>query len=353
MIAHRVSLTFGCLTAASLFTWAGDPRPLAELTPRPVTFAAKVLPLQDVLNALEKQTGNAVADRRSQRDNPLVKTPANPSTFWRTLDSLGLGHSAYQPDGGVALVDGQRRPLKTHYDGLFRFAVKRISVSRDEETQAHQCHVTLDVAWEPRFQPLYLNLDHAEVQFGKQREKLDRQTARSVAGACATEIELHMKAPPRTAIHLDTLKGELRVIGAPKMLDFTFSKPATGNQAEQEGVKVRLTYVNQSTSRWTVEVLIENPPGAIVPLESYQSWLDNNRIWLAWTDPKTKAARNLESTGEQQMELTKGMKIRYEFEPREKTPLPQASAEVTLHYRTPNRVVAFSVPFEFAALPLP
>ena len=43
----------------------------------------------------------------------------------------------------------------------------------------------------------------------------------------------------------------------------------------------------------------------------------------------------------------------YTFEPRGPTPLPAKDAEVTLHYLTPNRVVAFTVPFTFADLPLP
>jgi hypothetical protein len=336
-----LSIAAFCLATASI---AGA---ILELAPRPVTFNARELPLDAVLKALEKQTGNPIEDRRSNRDHPIVKLPAGPATFWQTLDTMGLGFSTYQPDGGVALVDAPYRKLPTHYSGLFRFTFKRIAVSRDEATQAHYCHVTLDAAWEPRFQPLYLNLEHAEVRFGKQSEKLERQTSRSVSGSCATEIDLRMKAPSRATLKLDALKGELRVIGASKMLDFTFAKAAKGSNAEQEGVKVSVTALTRTKDRWIIDLAITNPHDAREHLSSYQSWLDNNRIWLTW------GMNRLEVEPSQVDDASKPARCRYEFVSRGKTPLPLLNENVTLHYRTPSRVVAFAVPFEFRDLPLP
>ena len=307
------------------------------------------MPLNEVLSAIEKQTGNPIADRRGNRDNPNVKLPSGPSTFWQTLDTLGLGFSAYQPDGGVALVDAPYRKLRTHYSGLFRFAFKRITVSRDEATQLSHCTVTLDVAWEPRLQLLYLNLEKASVLQGDADQGLDRQTMRSVAGSCATEIDLRMDAPGGKSRRLDWLKGELRVIGAPKMLEFALPKIAKGSGAELEGVKLRVTEVTRKKDLWTIDLTIENPEDARKHLESYQSWLDNNRIWLTWGTHRLEADPN---AGDQQ-DTGKTAKLRYEFRPQGKTPLPPVNAEVTLHYRTPNRVVAFAVPFEFRDLPLP
>jgi hypothetical protein len=337
------------LTVAACFLAAGDERPNPDLSPRPVTFTRNQLPLDSVLTALEKQTGNTIDDRRSKRDYPLVKLPAGPSTFWPTLDALGLGFSTYQPDGGVALVDAPYRKLRTHYSGLFRFTFKSIVLSRDEATLAHLCHVTLDTAWEPRFQPLYLNLEQAEVRVGKQSEKLERQTSRSVAGSCAAEIDLRMKAPNRAMMKLDSLEGELRVIGAAKMLEFTFAKVAKGSSAELEGVKVNVTAVKRLVGRWTIDLTIENSHDAREHLGSYQSWLDNNRIWLRWGPQRLEADPN---SGEQQ-DTGKKAKLQYVFVPQGKTPVPPIEAEVTLHYRTPSRVVAFAVPFEFRDLPLP
>ena len=343
------------LAGVALFALAGERRPAEELAPRAVRFSETKVTLSDAVKELQKQTGNTLDDRRTNPTNPTLTL--NSGTFWPTLDAIGkqtgIGFSAYQPGGGVALVDTRYRELTTHYSGIFRFAVKRIAVSKDDETQTHQCLVTLDMAWEPRFQALYLNLDNATALLGKTQEKLERQSARPVAGACATEIELRMKAPNRSVPDIALLKGGVRVIGAPKMLEFKFAKLATGEKDEQNGVKVRLTEVKQTASYWSVDILTEYPQGAIVPLESFQSWMDNNRVWLAWTNPKLKKTYELEPIGEEPQPSDVGTKIRYRFTVREKGLLPPSGAEVVLRCRTPNRVVAFTVPFEFRDLPLP
>jgi hypothetical protein len=348
-MTHRFKLLASLpFIAASLI--AGEPQRSIR------TGTATEITLAQALADLKKQTGNTVEDRRSNPTNPRLKLPKT-GDFWKTLDSIGkdtgIAFSAYQPDGGVALVDKPYRELKTHYSGPFRFAVKRVAVSRDDETQAHTCQVTLDAAWEPRFAMLYLNLNQATVAIKKTTEKLERQTARSVAGVSATEIELHMQAPPRNVAAIDSLKGELRVIGASKMLEFKFAQLAAGQKDEQEGVKVRLSEVKQTASLWAFEILTEYPKGAIVDLESYQSWMDNNRVWLAWTDTKTKRTYEVEPSGEAPQASSVGTKIRYYFSVREKMALPPKGVQVVLRYRTPNRVEVFTVPFSFQDLPLP
>lgn len=354
-LGHLVSTL--CLTGVAFAALAGEPNPIKELNSRPVKFFTKQLTLREALAELRTQTGNTVNDARAEnsRTNPTITLPAKTGTFWQSLDAIGketkIGFSTYQPDGGVALVNTPYRELKTHYSGVFRFAFKRVAVSRAEETDTRLCQVTLDVAWEPRFRPLYLNLEQATAAFGKRQETVERQGIRPVAGMGATEIELLLKAPERRVQQIDSLKGTIRVIGAPKMLEFTFAKPAAGTKGEQEGVKVRLADVKQMPKRWEVELETEYPEGAIVKLESFQSWMHNNRVWLAWTDAKTKNTVELEPREE--TPGRKGPGIVYLFTPRPDAPLPPQGANVMLHYRTPNRVVAFTVPFVFQDLPLP
>lgn len=346
----------GCLLGIAVR--AGEPGPAADLQPRSVQFPAREMSLDEVLKELEKQTGNRVTDlRKTKRD--ISKLTLSTKTFWKTLDAIGqqtkVGFSAYQEGGGVALVDAPYRSLNTDYNGLFRFSVKRIAVSRDDETQAHYAQVTFDAAWEPRLQPLYLNLESATAVLGKRASKLERQAMRSVAGMGAAEIELRLPAPERAVLQIDSLKGELRVIGAPKMLEFAFDKLKENDprSSKQEGVEVGVSALKRSATRWSLQVTIKNPAGAIAPLESFQSWLDNNRLWLTWTDPQSKKTRTLEPVGETQDGTSEMMKVHFDFTARGDSPLPPKNAEVTLRYRTPNRVVVFSVPFAFANLPLP
>ena len=344
----------------SYIAHAGEPGLPTELTARQLKLKSGEATLSEVLAELEKQTGNRVADRRTaRRDDPKLKL--RPGTFWQTLDAIGEQTGiAFTPHGGVALVDTPYRKATTVYHGPFRFAIKNIAVNRDDELQTHNAHVTISVAWEPRFAPMYLNLKNAEVTVGKHTEKLVAGGIEAVFGAGATKIELSAPAPPRAAMRIDSIKGEIRVVGAPKMLEFTFDKlgPLTQKnprEAEQEGVTIRLSEVKQFANRWQVTLQIVNPPGAISGLESFQLpyWTNNNRLWLTWTDPQTKRTSTLEPSGDSYQDTKDGRIINFTFTPQGDTPLPPKTAAVTLRYRTPNRVLAFTVPFEFQNLALP
>jgi hypothetical protein len=353
---HQIIALFG-LAAVGLFSLGGERQPIPELKPREVMFSAERLSLQEALDQLGKQTGNVVKDGRKNPSNPLLTLPKKSATFWQALDTIGkqtgVGFSAYQEDGGVALVDAPYRELTTHHSGLFRFALKRIAVSRDDETQAHLCHVTLDAAWEPRLRLLYLNVEQAAVTYGQKRAvQLERQSARPVAGASATEFELRMNAPDRATRKIDLLEGKIRVVGAPKMLEFQFANLAGAKEQEKEGVKVRVRAVKKGTKQWRVELEDEYPRDAFAELQSFEKGavMDNNRVWLTWHDAQAKKTLELDKILDGPGE---GSGIVYTFEPKGPTPLPAKDAEVTLHYLTPNRVVAFTAPFKFQELPLP
>ncbi len=352
---HAVAILF--LTAAI----AEAQQPPRELQPIPALFPAGETSLADILAAL-KQTGNVVTDRRQPAKPVQLTLPMKMGDFWPTLDTVGektgIAFSAYQPDGGVALVDRPYRQLPTSYSGVFRFAVKRVNVTRNDETQTRLCTVTLDVAWEPRFQPFYLNLAGASAKFAPDtkgnslNESIPRQARGSVAGATATEIELSMKAPERSSPALAALTGSIEVVGPPRMLDFAFTKLAPikkdAQVLKQDGVEVRLVYAELGKTRWSVDLDLADPDGVRM-LESFQAdaWRANNRIWLSWGE------HQLEPTGGYAEKSKVGTRIRAIFEAKGDTPLPPRGAEVTLRYRTPNRVAAFVAPFAFRDLPLP
>ncbi len=356
-----------CLSAVGFTAGAGEPRKI-EVQPQTVKFSAPQLTLTDALKELQYQSGNPLKDLRQNPKNPTVAL--KPGAFWPTLDAIGketgIGFNTYQPDGGVALVDTPYRAMKTHYSGIFRFAVKSISVTRDDEIPSQQCEVILDTAWEPRFRALFLNLEEAAVEYRTKkrvvfwREKLIAQTAFAVAGKCATQgIKLSFAAPERTTEQF-SVSGSVRVIGVPKLLDFEFGKlkelkAASARTDEKDGVKVSVTLVEVRKTRWTAELETVYPKGALVKLQSFEEpvLLEQNRIWLTWTDPNTNKTRELDWKDQDPQDSTSGTKIRFHFTPRGDTPLPPPGAEVTLRYRTPSRVIAFTVPFAFADLPLP
>lgn len=338
-------------------------QPIKELYPTPATFPAGEITLNDVLAILARQTGNVVADRRTAADNVKMTLPMRTSEFWPTMDAIGAQTGiGFSPYGGVSLMDAPYRKLRTSYSGLFRFSIKRVQVGRDDETQMQFAAVTLDVAWEPRFEPFYLNLDGAVAKFapdakGNSLSEIIPRHARgnSVAGSTATEVELRMKAPDRTSPALASLTGTFEVIGPPKMVDFAFPKLAPIKQGESprtlkdDGVQVSLTYADLKPTRWSIDVEMVYSPRSMVSFESFQadSWRANNRVWLTWG--KHKLEPSSQSTETSKL----GTKLRYNFLPKGDTPLPAKGTDITLTYRTPNRVVAFAVPFAFRDLPLP
>jgi hypothetical protein len=184
---------------------------------------------------------------------------------------------------------------------------------------------------------------------------------KSVTGEGATEIDLRMVAPDRTVQKIKSVSGEVRVIAAPHMVEFTFDKlkamtaDTPRDAKEQGGVKVRLLEVRQPQAGvpWKVRVLLAYPADSLVQLDSFQSnCFSNNKVWLSWFDAKTMTTRTLETTV-QYDEVKAGWQLTMTFAPSETTPLPPANANVTLHLRTPSRVAEVIIPFEFRDLPLP
>lgn len=356
----------GVVILGSTLAGGDDPVALAkkELEPRLFVPANREQKLSALLEALFKQTGNGVVDRRSLKSDPQIALQSSRSNFWPVLDAAarkaGCAVSVYQPDGQIALIDGQPSSAQTVYTGIFRVSARRIGVNRDLDTGVHICNVSLDIVWEPRFEPFYLELGAVEATYAAPKEtpRTERTTSSGqapIAGRAAAELDVRLPAPPRKYQSIESLKGTLRVIGPSKMLDFTFNKLRPikkGDEARsevQDGVKVTLTGLKTGSERWSVDVLIENPPGG-VKFESFQTstWLDNNRIALVRGNEKWIPEPDAE---EPLAALTAARAhIRYHFRLKDRK---SSLADWTLKYRTPGRIVEVTAPFVIRDLPLP
>jgi hypothetical protein len=361
----RLPLLLACLFTPAAFVAAGGDRP-DPLRPKSITFAAKALPLPDALAEITARTGNHVADRRTRKTSPVVELPAGPQTFWPALDALGkqtgIAFSAYRDDGEVALIDATYRPLPVAYAGLFRVAARRLGVALDLEAGSHACTVGLDVAWEPRFQPFYLDVKDVTVTYaapagGKpRRESFASPGSVPVAGRSAAEVEIRVPAPDRSCPAIAVLEGNLWAVGPEAMHDFVF-KDLTSLAAKappltqtRDGTRVAVHRARFSRDVLSVEVEIENPKEGPV-LESFQSWLDNNRIRLV--EARTK--RPLAPESNEVLALTANRaRVVYHFTPAEGQRLPpRGLAGWELHYRTAGRLVEVREPFRLEKLALP
>jgi hypothetical protein len=356
------------LALAVAFAGGDDPQSTGRkaLTPRPVAFSKRTLPLQDALAELAKSTGNKVGDQRRDKTRPETMLPAEPTNFWPALDAIGkasgIGFSANLADGGVALVDAPYRPIATAYGGIFRIALRRLAVAREEETATRHCQLALDVAWEPRFRPFYLDLKELKITFAPDAKKKvveDRVLGRGpahIAGRGAIELEVQTAAPDRSCPRIDALQGTLWAVGPSEMLAFSFDKltllkpgqPPAPLVQTQAGVTVKIASIRRNGDALLVKVQIENPKGS-PGFESHQSWLDNNRIVLAHKDRK----RTLTSTGSR--DDVKGLRadLEYEFAESASQPLPATLDGWTLRYETPGAIVELTAPFAFKGIALP
>jgi hypothetical protein len=355
------------LALAASFAGDDDPQSAAgkALAPRPVTFSKPALRLQDALAELTKATGNAVADQRRQPTHPEIPLPAGATTFWPALDAIGKasGFGVHLADGGVALTDAPYRPLATAYGGLFRVAVRRVALVRDEETQTRHCKLSLDVAWEPRFQPFYLDIKKLHVTFAPDAKKqmledtvLGRGPAH-VAGRSAIDLDVQTAAPHRSCPKIASLEGTLWTVGPSKMLPFAFGKlvvqkpgqkPVPQTQTQEE-VAVTLASIRRTGDTLLVKIQIDNPKGG-PSFDSYQSWLDNNRIVLV---QEGKKQRSLAGTRSGDRVDARRAKVEYEFTESAAQPLPASLGGWTLRYETPARIVELTTPFAFKDLALP
>jgi hypothetical protein len=329
-----------------------------ELEPRPLTLSSQTITAAQFLAQLERQTGNVVVDRRSSKQDQPITLEFDKMPFWQALDRFavraGCGYTAYANDGGVALVDVARRSTHVSYHGIVRTALKRVNVAQDFDTDTATCTVHLDVAWEPRFQPFYLGVGPATATYvprGVAKELKVMAPGRGqlpVAGRSAVEVELHLPAPPRQSPAIASLEGSLKFIGPSKMLTFRFADIKANAALEQDEASVRLTKVKEGLDRVLIDVQIDNPEGTPV-FESYQTWLDNNRISLVKGDGAKQYTWSPEPNETVLLETNRRAVLQYAFAV---TKGKGKLADWTLVYRTPGRIVELAVPYRFKDVPL-
>jgi hypothetical protein len=342
------------------------------VAPRTVTLSVDGIPLNKALADLSKQTGISVSDRRRLKDDSKLTLDLNQSPFWPAVDAIArqvkAGVSAHQVDGGVALVSPPPNELRVSYSGVFRTAARRLALSRDLETGTRACTLTLEIAWEPWFRPFLLEVKSYDGEFAPDGTGKSLKVKRAgtgqvpVHGRSAIELELPLPAPERSSAALTRLSGNLSVIGPTKMHAVRFSglggKSKVRPQVPEEGITVslrRFTVVDQDL--WEVEIGLAYPPGA-PKLESFQSWLVNNRIYLEKGKGAGRIRFHPRPADERIVSMTPNKVdkavIQYRFvEEAGKTPRLGNPRDWTLVYETPGRIIEVPATFELKDLTLP
>jgi hypothetical protein len=339
------------------------------LPAKTITVQGDALAVQEVLQQIQQQAGVVLADRRTAGQPENIALNLKNATFWQAADTLAQKTNAslslFQRDGVLALVDGPPAQAVSHH-GIFRCTLPRLELTRDFATARHSARITLQTAWEPTFEPFYVELVSFEATYAQDAKgkRLHFTQSRSegrtpISQPRAVDIEVRTPAPERSATHLENLHGTLAFIGPTTMQTVKFDALASILDKQKplrqtvDGVSVTLEDLGaRDSNHWVARIALQYPPGG-PEFESYQSWLGNNKIYLqAKQDADQKFVPGLAQ--EQILQLTSRQAIiEYHFIEGKNTPKLGQPEQWQLVYRTPGRIVEVRVPFEFANVPLP
>jgi len=309
-----------------------------------------------------QQTGNRLRLRsdvqelsKKLRFSGPVKKP-----FWPLLDQLldqaGLTIYPYEPGEElvVLLRSAQEQPRiqGACYMGPLRIAAQRLIAQRDYRTgQGSHLVLVLEVAWEPRVQPVVIRLPHGNIQAADDRGRAippSRPEAQTIVpvkvGQKAVEVEVRLVLPERSANRLESVQGKLIATLPGAMQRFTFPALRSGGNLQQRraGATVRLPDVRKEGGLWQVDVVLRYD----LPSEAFQShyhWFYRNRAYLASQDGQKIMASGVEPFRHTDAEIG----LRYQFEGGEDID------KYTFIYEAPGLLLTEEFPFQLQKLPLP
>jgi hypothetical protein len=307
-------------------------------------------------------------------DNPSLKLDLNAVPFWKALDQIAAGAGAqvqlYRGDGKIELVKrGKSARLPVYYHDAFRVALRKLATSQDFATGARGSTLTMEVAWDPSFEPLYLETrPHQLVLLDDSSKPVDLNPLgslwTSVDGRRATSFEVPLPALPRTAARIGTLKGAFPVRGPVRMHEFRWTAKDGRDFTLKElyGKKLPLTLkagpdqtvcaLNavdlDNPDSWTVQIATELPESG-PEFESFQPWFAHNQVYLLSRDGRR---RLLPLSYSQENAGTRKAVLNYRFT--DSAAVKRGKPEDwVLVCRAPAAMVELSIPFEFKDVPLP
>jgi hypothetical protein len=333
--------------------------------------SSKVM-LSQALGELAKQTGIRVEAARGEPDR-VIALDLKQVSFWQALDAIAAAGNArvnlYPTSNRIVLEkrgDAYRLP-PISYDGRFRMSIKKVTATRDLEIRDNDpnrstYNLTVEVAWDPELQPLFLETRPHKVRLVDDKNNTlavpdDGSSLAPVDGHIALLIDLRLPALPRSVGEIRTLEGELSMIGPSKMLTFHFDTldklAKLGSQdperrLTQEGVTCHISKLTLDRDRWTVRVALDYPPG-MKQLDSNQSWVVNNEMILESADGKRRL-----TTGEYVLVSSTPRRAVLSYHFRDKDEIKRGKpAEWKVSYRTPANLIEMPIKFAFKNVPLP
>lgn len=324
-----------------------------------VTLTGK-LPLTEAIEKIAEATGNAIQLQGEDAFSGVeVELDAADQPFWETLSSVmrqaNLRVNAYgTTEGDLVLAPGGNyadspAPFQ---DGPFFATVSSVqSTLPFNSALGGQLQVSLQVTWEPRLKPVFMQIPmsgvSAELEGGETLSASNPQAAPEIPlnfGGCSTQIDLQLQRPARNVTAIKKLSGEFLIAVPSERHQYEFTKFGNGaRQSEKFGdVTVVLENCRRNGSVYEVRILVEfgNSQGA---LDSFRGWIMSNEAYLL--DPRE---RRLENVGLQTYAVTgNSVGIAYLFQ------INGDPDDYKLVYESPAVITKQAVTYELLDIELP
>jgi hypothetical protein len=330
-----------------------------------ITLAAKGMPLQEVIAAIEKQTGNRFIDNREQQgeqpnaNDVRIDVELKGERFWpavdKILDQAKLGIYSYGGKDALSIVardaaDGPRQ-ARAAYIGPFRLDITEVQAERSiRQPKQSLLKLQLEVAWEPRLRPIAISQPVADLQAktdaGAKLTVAQPQASLDVEvpnGTQAAEITLPFDLPPRSVKRITALHGTLHALVPGRQVKFRFDDlaNAAGKTQRMGGVQVTVDEVRKNNAVWEVHMRfsLDEENGA---LQSHRAWVFQNLSYMLDKDGKQIDNGGLETTSQTKNEVG----VAYVFD----VPAIEGLSWV---YETPAAIVDLPVEYEIKDIELP
>jgi hypothetical protein len=330
-----------------------------------ITLHADAMPLNEILHAFQKQSGNAIIDYRQKfgqpADNPKLSVQFDKTAFWPALDQLldqaGLSLYSFGQQRGLHVVAtlAEKKAVRVgraSYSGPFRFEPLSTIAQRDLRTaDAGSLTVNIEVAWEPRLAVILLMQRMADVQAVDQRGQPlpvadpAAQLEMPISGsASAVNLTLRFPLPSGGLQKIAKLQGKLLATIPGKTETFRFDKLAGAKNVEQRiaGATVVLQGVRKSPTGWEVLMRVRFDEAGDA-LASHRQWIFGNPAFLERAEGKPIAFERYETTAQSKNEV--GLAFSFETD----RPLD----DLAFVYKTPGSIVTTPIPYELKDIKLP
>ncbi|MGO9110120.1 MAG: hypothetical protein ACLP9L_12880 [Thermoguttaceae bacterium] len=316
-----------------------------------------------VLAEIQKQTGNTIADLPRAAGaaiaDPEIVVNFDKTPFWTALDSaLDQAQLSIYPYGqphALKIVPRGPNDLprtgRAAIQGPMRIEPVTVLAKRELRSSSPPAlQVSLEVAWEPRLQPIAIKQRMAGLKIldssGGSVATDDPQAEKEASpgsGSSAVEMDIALAVPAQPLKEISSLTGSVQAMLLGKVEEFRFVDLLKGKQEKRiVAATVTLDEVRKNGDSWEIFVRLRFDSAGDA-LESHRNWVVQNEAHLEDADGKPIQPDSMETTLRTKNEVGVG----YVFA------MPDLPKNLAFVYKTPGMVVTKDFRYELKGIKMP